>query len=142
MAEALFRNLLQQNLPDEAQWWKVESAGTWTEDGQPVSSGAQYAIAQLFDLNLNSHISRQISAELMNDFNLILVMEHGHKEALQIEFPRRADRVFLLSEMVGARYKIEDPYGGETAGYLTTALQIENLLEQGWKNIVALAQIS
>jgi len=60
---------------------------------------------------------------------------------LQIEFPNRADRVFLLSEMVGANYEIEDPLGGEPSGYITTARQIETLLDRGWKEISKLARI-
>ncbi len=140
MAEVLFRQLLQKKLPAEAKRWKIGSAGTWTDTGKLASSGAQNAVAQLFGLSLTEHRSSQISEELMNDFNLILVMEYGHKEALQIEFPGRASRVFLLSEMVGARFEIEDPLGGETSEYLATARQIENLLEQGWNRILPLAE--
>ena len=92
-------------------------------------------------MSLKDHQSKQITPEMMTNFNLILVMENGHKEALQIEFPDRAGRVFLLSEMVGAKYEIEDPLGGEPSGYLTTARQIESLLDLGWNEISKLARI-
>ena len=117
MAQVLFCSLFQEKMPGESQQWQIESAGTWTEEGLPPSKGANEALNQLFGLNLNSHHSRQLTTELMDQFNLILVMEYGHKEALQIEFPNRASRVFLLSEMVGAKYEIEDPFGGEFADF-------------------------
>jgi protein-tyrosine phosphatase len=142
MAEVIFYNLLKQKLANEADQWKVGSAGTWTIDGEPASKGAQEAVSRLFGLSLISHQSRQVTKELINEFNLILVMEFGQKEALQIEFPNCSAKVFLLSEMEGARFEIDDPYGGEMAGYYATARLIENLLVQGWNKILPLAKIS
>jgi protein-tyrosine-phosphatase len=141
MAESLFRGMLQEKLPNEAQDWKVRSAGTWTVDGEPAATGARNTML-LFGLSLEDHQSAQVTYQMMNDYNLILVMEKGHKEALQIEFPDRAERIFLLSEMVGGKYEIEDPIGGEPARYVTIARQIDSLLEQGWERIFSLAQIS
>ncbi len=141
MAKVLFQRLLEIKLPDQARLWRVDSAGTWTLDGKPASSGAQITTAQL-GLSLDEHKSKQVTPEMMGDFNLVLVMEKGHKEALQIEFPDRADRVFLLSEMVGAKFEIDDPLGGEPSGYMATALQIEDLLDLGWKKISDLARVS
>ena len=140
MAQALFLHLLQNTHLDEASQWRIESAGTWTEDGKPAAMGAQAAIDK-FGLSLRNHLSVQVTNEMMENFNLVLVMEEGHKEALRIEFPHRANRIFLLSEMVGARFEIKDPIGGEPVEYESAANQIEGLLEQGLGKIRLLAQV-
>ena len=140
MAQALFLQLLQTTHPNEASQWRIESAGTWTEDGKPATMGAQVAISK-FGLSLKNHRSAMVSREMMDNFNLVLVMEEGHKEALKIEFPQRANRIFLLSEMVGARFEIKDPMGGEPVEYESAAHQIESLLEHGLDKILALAQV-
>ena len=48
---------------------------------------------------------------MMASYDLILVMVSNHKEARHIEFPEYAHKVFLLSEMVGGDWDLEDPVG-------------------------------
>lgn len=90
-------------------------------------------------LDINAHRARTVNAGLLNRYNLILTMEPGQKEALQIEFPAIADRVFLLSEMAGSTLAVEDPYGGPIEGYKATAEKIDRMLANGMAQIVALA---
>jgi protein-tyrosine phosphatase len=63
-------------------------------------------------LDTSGHRSRRVTGEMMADFDLILTMEAGHKEALLVEFPELAGRIYMLSEMVGDRRDIADPIGG------------------------------
>jgi protein-tyrosine phosphatase len=67
-------------------------------------------------------------------------MERSHKEALSVEFPDLAKRIYLLSEMAGATHDVHDPYGGSIADYRDTARELESLLEKGFDHIVRLAQ--
>jgi protein-tyrosine-phosphatase len=54
--------------------------------------------------------SNLASIELLDNFDLIVVMKVGHKEAICIEFPLEYSRVYLLSEIVdGIVYNIPDP---------------------------------
>jgi protein-tyrosine-phosphatase len=135
MAMAILRSKTGQ-LPGE---WKIESAGTWAVEGAPANQKTQQVLAEL-GLDLSAHRSRMVTREMLAAFNLILVMEPGHKEALQIEFPEAANRTFLLSEMIGLSFTIMDPVGGEIEGYRATAREIDHILIEGLEKIDSLAQ--
>ena len=138
MAVALLRARLKKERPDW-QEWRVDSAGTWAQDGSPAVRYAREAMAAR-GLDLSRHIARTVTHEMLDQFNLILVMETNHKEALDTEFPDLADRVFLLSEMSGKRVSIKDPIGGEPPEYVQCAGEIETWIENGWTNILKLSQ--
>ena len=137
MASAIFKSLLTKKGRLEA--WRVESAGTWAAQGMPAAQNSQTAIASLYQLDLGDHRSRSVSEGLLSSFDLILTMEKGHKEALQVEFPEHAMRIFLLSEMVGKDFEINDPIGGPLFEYRQTARELEHILDQGFETILRLA---
>lgn len=117
--------------------WQVASAGVWAEPGLPAVRG----LAEWSGLvDIAGHRSRALDASLLEAADLILVMERGQKEALALEFPSAAARVYLLSEM-SARiaYDIPDPaLGRENPQRLIT--EIIGLVEKGLPRIVALAE--
>ncbi len=126
--------LLRKRLSNEADNWRIESAGVWAQTGQPA---AYNTLMLLYSrkIDLSDHQSRPISPELMNDFNLILTMERGHKEALQAGFPKHARKVFLITEVVGEKYDIEDPIGGPMGDYELLARDLEHIFDQGLATI-------
>jgi protein-tyrosine-phosphatase len=138
MAEALFRAHLQTNRADWADW-RIESAGTWAHDGEPVSEYSRESLAKRGIL-LKNHLSKTITPEMIEQFDLILVMESGHKEALQVEFPRAGGKIFLLSEMQDQLLPVQDPYGGSLETYEKAAATIEAMIIKGFDRIVTLAQ--
>ena len=71
-------------------------------------------------------------------FDLVLVMVGNHKEALDIEFPQFSEKVFLLSEMVGGEWDLDDPVGQPMEEYRETADLIEEVLDEGWDRIMEL----
>ena len=90
--------------------WVVESAGTWTKTGLRVPPVVFQITRRLGLSGLARHVSRQLTLEILNQFDLIVVMENGQKEAIVSEFPARRGSVFLLSEIVdGTAYDIADP---------------------------------
>lgn len=126
--------LLKISLGPEASRWRIESAGTWAQEGLPaVAKTRQVVMAR--GLDLSSQRSRSITRSLMQEFNLILVMERGHKEALGIEYPKMRHKTFLLSEMIGQRFDIADPMGRSQAEFEDTAREIEAILSQGLERI-------
>ena len=137
IASALMRSLVEQRQPGSD--WRIESAGTWAQEGYPAAGKAQ-AILKEGSIDISDHRSRSVSGALLRDFDLILVMEQGHKEALQVEFPDTRNRVCLLSEMVGSVYDIRDPIGGSTEDFLETIRELNHLLAQGFDKIAQLAQ--
>lgn len=138
MAAAILMRLLQSCDPNWKNW-RIESAGTWTKPNLPPMPNALQAMQQR-NLDISQHRSRPVSREILNQFHLILTMESGHKEALQVEFPEVARRVFMLSEMAGLQKNIPDPIGGKKEEYEKTAGAIEQMLVDGCQKIIELAR--
>jgi protein-tyrosine-phosphatase len=108
IAAACFRQNLEKERP--AEKWIVASAGTWTSDDIPAPKIAMQVARQLGLDGLNDHRTRQIDQKLLDQFDLIVTMEAGHKEAISTEFPSVCGRLYLLSEIVdGILYDIPDP---------------------------------
>jgi protein-tyrosine-phosphatase len=121
----------------DPETWTVSSAGVWAEEGLPAARGLDEWSGFL---QINEHRSRALKPEMLQSADLVLVMEHGQKEALALEFPAVADGVFLLSEM-SARlpYDIPDPaLGGENPKRLVA--EIITLVENGLPRIMELAE--
>lgn len=135
----LAMGLFMARLGADAAVWRVESAGNWDIEGEPVARNSHMILLER-GINLGNHRSRSVNLELLRSFNLILTMEQGHKEALQIEFPDIADRVFLLSEMTGKIYDIQDPIGGYMADFQQTASEFDQIFTQGFEKINQLAE--
>jgi len=128
----------QQNTPEK---WRVESAGTWTKPGLPASALA-VQIAHRFGLReLESHATRQVNQELLDQFDLILVMETGHLEAIASEFPNVFGRMMLLYEIVdGLLYDIPDPALSEESSPKEIANEVCNLVRKGFRSICSQAE--
>ena len=136
MAAALFQVQLSKVEP---AWktWKVDSAGTWASDGQPASDYSCQIVAK-YGIDISRHRSKTVTRELLDPFDLILTMEAGQKEAIQVEFPHLAKRVFMLSEMQGNKVNVQDPYGGSLASYERAEATIVRMLTNGIDRIRAL----
>jgi protein-tyrosine phosphatase len=139
LAAACFSSVVErQALGDE---WLVESAGTWTQDGIPALSIAQKNAERLGIRGLEHHRSRQVSAELLGGYDLIVVMESGHKEALIAEFKPVRARIFMLSEIVdGIQYDIPDPVAPGNHPEDISA-ELYSMINQGAKKIIDLARV-
>jgi protein-tyrosine-phosphatase len=138
MAMALMRKRLEdKGMTPE---WVVGSAGTWATDGISATDNAIEAMRER-ELDLEPHLSRVVTEEMMASYDLILAMVSNHKEALQVEFPEYAQKVFLLSEMVGGDWDLDDPVGMPLEEYRATADLIEGVLQEGWENIVELGSV-
>ena len=119
--------------------WRVASAGTWTEDGLlPTPEAVRQAGQQ--SLDISGHRSQSITTKLMSAADLVIVMEQGHKEALQAEFPRSAHKVHLLSEAaLGIDYSVPDPTRASLDLGVDVSCEIEDLICKGFNRICALA---
>jgi protein-tyrosine phosphatase len=120
--------------------WRVESAGTWTKPGLPASSLA-VRVAQRLDLpGLKAHLTRQVNRELLDQYDLILMMERGQLEAIASEFKTVSSRTMLLSEIIdGLPYDIPDPVGFENAPE-EVASELQMLIERGGQKILKMAE--
>ncbi len=136
VGEALLQDCLEkQGLTN----WTVRSAGTWA---QWMRGASQFSIdvMQQQGYDISAHRARMVDEALIEAADLVLCMEIGHAEALHIEFPVYADKIFLLSEMVGERHSIQDPYGGSLEQYQQMAAELTKLIDDGLDRIIGLAQ--
>ena len=104
---------------------RIESAGLFAAEGASASVNSIDALKK-YDIDLSYHRSKQITADLINQCDLILTMTAAHKQALEAV---ATDKVFTLTEYVGAKGDIRDPYGGDLGIYEETAEELYGLLE-------------
>ena len=137
LAAAFFYKCLEQ-VADRGSW-AVSSAGTWAQPGLPPDVRA-IKDARDWGLDIKTHRSRQVNAILLSQSNLVLVMEAGQKEALQVEFPKEREKIFLLSEVAdGIPYDIPDPFGSEGGTHQEIAKELCELIKRGFENICNMA---
>ena len=117
--------------------WQVESAGTWAQNGQAASRYSREILAER-GLDISGHASQVITREMLEGAALVLCLAEGHAEAMRAEFPDQASKIFLLTEMVGQRYSISDPYGGPRFAYERMINDVTELIEDGLPRIVEL----
>jgi protein-tyrosine-phosphatase len=133
--------LLKQALAEaggESHDWAVSSAGTWAQPGQPVLP-VVLDVARQFGIDLTPHRAARVNHKLLAGSDLILVMQSSQKEALQVEFPAVADRIYLFSNVVerGA-YDIPDLYSSEQEA-MEVAQDLNELIRRGRERICVLA---
>jgi protein-tyrosine-phosphatase len=122
--------------------WTVISAGTWSEPGLPAHPKAILAAAAL-GLDLSAHRTREVNTALMAAADLVIVMEHGHKEALECEFPTCRGRIVLLGELAGERNpEIPDPAKTDFEESDAIAGTIAACIENGFTELLSLAEFS
>jgi protein-tyrosine-phosphatase len=135
IAAAYFRDRLrEQNLTES---WRIDSAGTWTQPGLPADPVMQKA-AQEMGLDLQDHRTRSIDQVSPKDYDLIVVMESGQKEALSVEFPECLGRIHLLTHLADEIENVPDPAGEDYAFHLETAREVVKLLDIAYGRICEL----
>ncbi|MEI7847974.1 MAG: hypothetical protein WCK35_19395 [Chloroflexota bacterium] len=112
LAVAFFNKHLEKSL--DKNNWQVDSAGTWTRRGSPAPPFC-IELARQVGVNLSKHRAQLITFVPIEKYDLVIVMEKSHKEALLSEFPAIEERVFLLSSLAGlSPYDIRDPIQKDT----------------------------
>jgi protein-tyrosine phosphatase len=121
----------------QEQDWNVLSAGTWTMNGLPPVPDAILEAKQL-GLDIRDHQSSVITADMLQEADLILVMERGQKEALQVEFPAYRQKVALLTEVTEENpHDIADPMSDPKN--VEIGSKICSLIQVGFEKIYAQA---
>jgi len=126
MAEVLFRRLLSERQhcsEDELvdRGFVVTSAGVAAGVGQPASDESIEQM-RLRGIDLRSHESQPLTAELLAQADRVFTMTRGHRELVVRQFPHLAERVELLARDGG---DVVDPIGGGPDDYRRCAEQIE-----------------
>lgn len=133
-AAILQHELAMRNISGE---WIVESAGSWVQDLIPPTPEAFIEAAKR-GLDLSTHTAKGIEALDLDSIDLLLVMELGQKESIQLEFPKLIDKIFLLSELSGPAFSIPDPYVTKEP-FDEITQEIETLIKDNFEEIISLA---
>ncbi|WP_305829841.1 arsenate reductase/protein-tyrosine-phosphatase family protein [Photobacterium leiognathi] len=100
--------ILQTKLPAK----HIASAGIATKKsgltGKPTDAMACEVMGQ-FGFDLSGHQAQQLTPELCREYDLILVMEKGHIEAVTNIAPEARGKTMLFGQWIGQR-DIPDPY--------------------------------
>ncbi|MFS1413869.1 phosphotyrosine protein phosphatase [Vibrio sp. 10N.286.49.C2] len=100
--------MLAQLLPNKT----VASAGIASAKsglvGKPADQTAIQVAAE-HGVDVENHASQQLTSELCKDYDLILVMEKGHLEALTSIAPEARGKTMLFGQWIGQK-DIPDPY--------------------------------
>jgi protein-tyrosine phosphatase len=102
MAEALLKSALRGQ--DE---FTVESAGLGALVGHPASAYAVELMEEMGE-DISGHLARQIHPDMVSAADLVLVMEAGHKRAIDDADPTARGKVHRLGEWQDK--DIADPY--------------------------------
>jgi protein arginine phosphatase len=137
MAEALLKRLV--NKRSDADEWHIESAGTWAQNGVSAALLSQFVMEDM-GMNIADHRSKRVTRPLLRHSDLVLTMERQQKEGLILQFEPFADRIYMLSEMVGKIEDVPDPIGSEFEYFKATAILIESYLSDGFEKINQLAR--
>ncbi len=138
MAVGFTKELLKTQGREEE--YEVTSAGTWTVEDHPPAPLAVEVMAER-GVDISSHRSHRLTQKDLEDADLVVVMTQGHKEVLTLEFPKERGKIYLLSELAGENYDIEDPYRTESLElYQQCADQIEGLLREGYPRLIELLE--
>ncbi len=124
MAEALFRHRIGEN-----SGWEAASAGTYASFGNPASDNAVLAVREL-GIDLSKHKSQPLTAELVENSDMIVVMTQEHRFHILQDFPEVGNRVFLIKSFGTSKVPadVSDPFGGSLNTYKRIRDEIDRAL--------------
>ncbi len=121
MAEALFRARFRGR-----PGLTAASAGISALAGHPADPIAVELMAER-DIDLSAHRARQLTAELIGGFDLVLTMEDGHRRAVEAIAPAARGRVHRLGRF-GA-FDVPDPHRRPRAAFEQALALVERGLD-------------
>lgn len=128
MAEALLAHQLA------GKGVRVESAGIGALVNHPADPMAQ-ALMEERGIDLSAHRARQLNADMVSEFELILVMEEWQQKKIESDFIHARGRVHRLGKWSGE--DIPDPYKKPREAFEEALRLIDSGLEV-WKRKLSL----
>lgn len=106
IAEGILRHKLEHTSVGSCKP-EVMSAGLSAFDGSPASDEAVRAMRER-GIDISSHRARNVTREMVNTADLILVMTLTHKRMTLDRFPESRGKVFTLKEYVSKNRSLDD----------------------------------
>jgi len=136
MAEAIAKEVVEHHeacntLKEEE--FNISSAGVSTMDGYDMSEEAQRVLLEI-GIDGSCHKTRQLTAEMIDEADLILTMQGKHKELIE-RFFNVEDKIFTLNEYAGTSGEIKDPYGFDLDIYREIRDEIKYQVERVFEKL-------
>jgi protein-tyrosine-phosphatase len=121
MAEAIFNALAE----DRGLGFRAESAGVAALKGKPIAPNASAALEET-GIYTEGHSARQVSAQMLEEADLVLAMSPRHVTELRRVFGDSFAVSTLPEYASGASSEegISDPYGSAMVAYRASARQL------------------
>ncbi|MCS4465401.1 low molecular weight protein arginine phosphatase [Clostridium botulinum] len=119
MAEAIFNSL------NNMEELTAKSAGIAVVPGSVSSSNACKIINEDINVDLSNREAIQLDEEILDQSDLILTMTYSAKDLLSNLSLEDSDRIFCITEYVGQKGEILDPFGGDIEVYKNTYEQLK-----------------
>lgn len=132
LAEAKFKAMMDDY---NITGWRVGSAGTWIANGLPADQRT-IAWGRQEGLDLSQHSTQRVSGKLLSEFDLIVVMTDGHKEAIRTNYPGLNGKLVSLSELSGPLYDVPDPISLPDVEFDLVARDVVALVKKGFNEII------
>lgn len=128
MAEALMKHMCPRKA--RLQDLEISSAGLSACDGGGASEETKRVLKEE-GIDINNHISRQITREHVRRADLILVMTSGHRRTLGDMVPEADKKIHLLKsfDADAEGSEIDDPFGAGLSTYRKTMQEIKRAIE-------------
>ncbi|MCJ8146348.1 low molecular weight phosphotyrosine protein phosphatase [Acinetobacter sp. A3.8] len=107
----------------------IQSAGLLDIPQQPADEKAIISMLNI-NLDIRSHVSKQVTNDLVKQFDLILVMSSRQKNHLEELFPFVKGKVFRLGHWQNK--DVADPFGKSQEVFDHTSKLIDEFIED-WK---------
>ena len=115
MAEAIFNHIADRTA------FTATSCGIFADGMSPICENAKLSLKEIgIDF---SHVSRQISGEILNEADYIICMTENHARNIISSYPEFSDKVFVMP------CDISDPYGGTLPVYRECRNEIEKSIK-------------
>ncbi|MCS4462159.1 low molecular weight protein arginine phosphatase, partial [Clostridium botulinum] len=80
------------------------------------------------NIDLSNREAVQLDEEILDQSDLILTMTYSAKDLLSNLSLEDSDRIFCITEYVGQKGEILDPFGGDIEVYKNTYEQLKNII--------------
>lgn len=132
MAEGIAHKITAKKALD----WEIASAGTLGFIGEPASNNALEACAEI-GVDLTIHRSKALTANLIEEFDLVFGMEYAHLEFAKRLVPDLEGKIHLLGDSFGGTKggEIPDPIGRDMEFFRVTRDRIEGEIEKLFENL-------
>lgn len=117
--------------------WEIASAGTLGLEGQSASTNA-ILVCEEIDVNINDHINRGLTAEMLREFDIVFGMEYAHLQYAKWLAPDESWKIYLLGGY-GPKAKdieIPDPIGRDIDFFREVRDMIRKEIERVFTSIL------